>query len=244
MPDPDTRPIRIERTFHPDGSIAEEIHYLGMTEHGPWRTWHPNGQLAAGYLFEIGAYINCTNRTWYPDGRLESEAKHDHNGRVVIWNRYTPAGRLLPTLADQQRTRLDKMFAKARQAQPRKPRKVSASKAAEDAAFIDRLLASRTDSAALWLQGPGERTLGEFDPNLSAHLVTEIEELGTVEILAVEIEDIMGSEDQTASSLILRLPPDPKRRAQLFSFVRAYTRSEGFDPEPDYGQEHLFLRLC
>ncbi len=117
------KPVRVERSHYADGTLKEEVHFRGVSEHGPWRRWHPNGQLAGEFWLEKGVYLNCTNRTWYPDGALESETTYV-NGKVTASRRLDRRGKQLPTLADHQRKSLAALFAKAHSAKPRKPRRL------------------------------------------------------------------------------------------------------------------------
>ncbi len=112
--------------------------------------------------------------------------------------------------------------------------------------FIEDRLRGRSAVAREWLrEGEGStRTLGEFDRELSAELVTGLHSLGALEVLAVEIEDIPGDSGQTTNHIVIRLPEAPNERTRVFSFCNAYARSMGFDLEVDHGQRDLYLMLC
>ena len=64
---------RIERKYYPNGTLQEEIHFRNNKEHGLWRRWHPNGVLAAEWLFEDGLYTTFISKTWDEHGTLRSE---------------------------------------------------------------------------------------------------------------------------------------------------------------------------
>jgi hypothetical protein len=238
--------VRVERSYYADGMLQEEIHYRGVSEHGPWRRWHPNGQLAGEWWLERGVYMNCTNRTWYPDGALESETTYV-NGKVTASRSFSAKGKPLPTLADRQRKALRALFVKARIAKQRRARPMDERMAAQTRAFVEDRLRSRTEIARHWLCGDpdtSDRTLGEFDHELSVELIDGLHSLGVVEALAVEIEDIPGEDGQTTNHLVLRLPEALEERSRVFAFCNAYARSLGFDPEFDHGQQYLYLMLC
>lgn len=227
---------RIERSFHPDGSPAEEIHFRGTVKHGPWRTWHPNGQLAIERFLEMGE-LNGTARHWSPDGRLRSESTFA-NGRSTLLRVYSERGRIIFDSVKTRRDQIRKFATRAGKAKPlASPRNPS-----PDDELIAQLLASPTAEALLWLRGASERTLGEFDSALSIELVTTLHDLGAANVLVAEIDRSQGPE--TSNILILPLPADPAARARIFAFVNAYSKDQGFDAERDRGQPHLFLKLC
>ena len=95
-------PSRVDRNYYPDGSLKEEIHYRGVSPHGLWRQWHPNGRIAGEWYLDKGVYIEGTNRTsWYPDGTLQYEITYV-NGKQVSSFFYSPTGKLLPSEMDLQ----------------------------------------------------------------------------------------------------------------------------------------------
>jgi hypothetical protein len=237
---------RVERFYYPDGTLREEIHYRGVSEHGRWRQWHPNGQLAGEWWLDKGVYMNGTNRTWYPDGALESEDTYA-NGNEIKALHYSPSGKLLPTLSDQQRRRLRKLVAKAKLAKPGRGRRVDPDEAARTQAFVQERLAGPTAGAREWLRGASDasrRNLGEMDTDVSIELVEHLHDLGSGNVLAVDITDITGCDDQTTNHVLVQLPDDPESRARVFSLCNALTKEQGFDAEPDHGQEFLYLLLC
>jgi hypothetical protein len=114
-------------------------------------------------------------------------------------------------------------------------------------AFIDRMLASRNADAREWLRGAPEgnnRTLGEMGSDLASEFVERLYKLGASKVLAVEIEDIPGTADQTTNHLLVELPQNPEARASLFEFENQHAEVEGFDGEVDLGQQYLYLKLC
>jgi len=239
-------PTRVERTVYPDGAPKEEITYQGSAQHGPWRKWHPNGQLASEYWLDRGVYTNCTNRSWHPNGTLESEQVFV-NERVVLCRVYSERGRLIfSTTPEDQRKTLCRRIERAKAAKPRRAKK-DPEAAARTEAFARERLQSRAAEARGWFNNSpdkGLRTLGELSPEVSLDLVNALYELGALAVTAVEIEDIPGTSEQTTNHLIVQLPVDPAARARLFAFERAVAREGGFDPEPDCGQAYVYLKLC
>lgn len=241
------RPVEVVRRYYPDGTLQEEIHYRGGSEHGPWRQWHPNGQLAGEWWLEVGAYMNGTNRTWYPDGTLQMELTY-LNGKRIRERRFGPTGKLLPSDQDIQRKSLRKMLDKAGKATPPTGhRRADARSIGQGRAHIDAMLATRHAPALGWLASSSDaatRTLGEFETDLSLELVQRLLAFGAANVLAVQIESSPSDDHKTTNHILIQLPSDPGARARLFAFEGAYARDQGFDPLPDHGQEYLYLMLC
>ena len=240
------KPEWIERRYYPDGNLQEEIHYRGSSPHGAWRQWHPNGQLAGEWWLDKGVYVNGTNRTWHPDGSLASEVAY-RNERIVSERHYSTSGKLLPSRAEYQLKLLSKWASKAKRAKPTRSARVDPASAAESDKFCMDRLAGQTADAREWLLTSSDlamRNLGEMDTETSIALVTHLHDLGAPAVLAVEIETMLGSDQQTSNQLIVRLPSDPQLRAQLFTFGGQQAREQGFDAEKDSGQQYLYLLLC
>jgi hypothetical protein len=238
---------RIERHYYEDGTLKEEIEYRdgARSPNGIWRQWHPNGQLAGEFFLEHNVYVNGTNRTWYPDGRLQHECTYV-NGKITKQAMYMPTGRPIPMPEDTNRSRLKKAISRASNALPKRARKASDEEAAQDRTFIEGLLASKTAPAAEWLRKGhvvAKRTLGEMGPELSIEFVDALLGLGAVEVLAVEVEDIPGTDGQTSNHLVVRLP-GPEARARVLAFCGVIAVDEGFDAPDDTGQDWEFLKLC
>jgi hypothetical protein len=115
----------------------------------------------------------------------------------------------------------------------------------DDHKLIRKLLKSPSQSEALsWLQNAGDevRTLGELSSNEeSVSLVENLYSLGAVKVLAVEIDHY--PEGQNSGKLIVELPSDPQKRAQLFRSVGEHVERRGFERDKDTDQCHLFLWL-
>jgi len=103
--------IKIERSFHRNGALREEMSFLGRQLHGPRRTWHPNGRLASEEFFEHGLLHGLCQqwnrhgeplgsfqmkhgtgiqREWFDNGQLQLETSTvdgKFTGRIRTWLR-------------------------------------------------------------------------------------------------------------------------------------------------------------
>lgn len=262
---------RVERKYYPDGTLQEEAHYRGKQWHGPWRRWHPNGVLAQEYWFEEGVYWNGTNRQWYANGQLACEQTvlngkqvgrfliYDEHGKPVVRqyvlesravsrSKYEAACRLRPELPRYT----DPDPPSAKPARPKRSKKRKAAPTGEippddSSKFFDELLAAESAEALEWLKVPpsqGIRTLGEMGPDMSLEFVEKLYDTGAAEVVAVKIEHVPGTDDQTTNHLVVRLPADADARTSLFELESEHAESEGFDGETDRGQAYLYFKLC
>jgi hypothetical protein len=241
----------VERKYYPDGSLEEEAHYRGVSSHGPWRRWHPNGVLALEWFYDKNVWADGVHRTWHPNGALAQEMTMV-GGRCVKRACFDEKGRAVPSPDEKRMNEMRKFIErtgeKSKQATPPKRRKKKGEEEVErHDQFIAERLAAKTVSAREWLAESNEqstRNLGEMDTAVSMLLVETLLSLGVAEVLAVEVEVIPGTADETANHLVVRLPSDPAARARVLHFERAHARRLGFDSEGDWGQEHVFMMLC
>ncbi len=101
--------LKIEKSFHRNGTLREEISFLGQQLHGACRTWHPNGRLASEQFYQrgrlhglcqqwnqrgelLGSYEvkdgTGIQREWFQNGRLQLETSTvagKFTGRIRIW---------------------------------------------------------------------------------------------------------------------------------------------------------------
>lgn len=98
-----------------------------------------------------------------------------------------------------------------------------------------------------WLRANGQEAPlagNRFDAAEALAFVDELYAAGA-ERVVVASESIVDDEHELslggpyADTLKVHLPPDPSRRAALFAIAAREAREEGFDPEPDTGQEML-----
>ena len=103
--------LKIERSFYRNGTVREQLSFLGCQLHGTQRTWHPNGQIASEKFYQCGRmHGSCRqwNRSgtllgsyrmthgtgiqceWFQDGQLQLETATvdgKFTGRIRIWLR-------------------------------------------------------------------------------------------------------------------------------------------------------------
>ena len=109
--------------------------------------------------------------------------------------------------------------------------------------LIDKLIRNKDKHEALaWLRGSktgSYRYISEWTNKKSVAWIKTLYEAGAPEAWAVEFARNAGYESITV--LIVMLPTDGVVRAKVFDFANAQIQAEGFDPEDDYGQLHLYL---
>ena len=111
--------------------------------------------------------------------------------------------------------------------------------------FAQFLNSFTTREAQSWLE---ESTVEDFR-SLSEHetteeslaLVKELYAAGATTVLAVEINEYEWG--QNSGRLVIELPMDSSSRAAVLQIVNDIGRSQGFDPEHDIGQSHVFAML-
>ena len=99
--------------------------------------------------------------------------------------------------------------------------------------------------ARAWLQGGTSqlRTLGELPSNqASIDLVDGVYELGAKKVTAIGIVCYEPGDENTGK-IVVTLPDDKIARERLFNWCAEQARAQGFDPEEEVGQEHLFVSL-
>lgn len=245
------KPIRVERTFYPDGSPKEEIHYRGESCHGPWRAWHENGVLQREWFYDRHAFADGVHRSWHDNGKLAHQLT-TRNGITITEEAFSRSGKRVPTLQEQviadERKFIERAAEKARAATPpKRGRRIAEEEAKRSKTLIVRLLATRTAPAREWLsESPGDvgRTLGELDHAASVVLVDLLHDLGAVEVLAVEIQADDFLPAQTTNHLVVVLPTDAAPRARVIDFARRFARRQGFTSEGEWGQSHVYMMLC
>ena len=267
-PGPD---IRVERKYYDDGTLAEEVHYRGKKEHGPWRRWHPNGVLAEEFWFDDGLYHTGVNRSWDDTGQLRSEVPYvncqqtgrmtvyDEKGRVVFRHYAIDGRKVSPAkyrAACDTRPELprypepDEDDRKASTTRKRRAKRSPADNGQrDDTAFIEELLSGASAEALGWLRGaPGDadRSLGDMAHDESVQLVERLYAMGAMKVHAVQMEQTPGTDDESTNHLLIELPVAPDQaeaRASLFEFENQFAESEGFEGEADRGQKFLYLKL-
>lgn len=250
MSEPPPKVERVERKYYPDGSLEEETHYRGVSFHGPWRRWYPNGVLADERLYDKHVLVDGVHRSWHSNGAVFIEMT-TKGGQIVSASVLDERG--LPFGVPEDKLKGDRKFIEKSKAKallatpPKRRKKMGEEEARQHGQFIAERLAAKTVSAREWLAESSDqstRNLGEMDTAVSMLLVETLLALGAAEVLAIEVEIIPGTADETANHLVVRLGADPAARARVLHFERAHARRLGFDSEGDWGQEHVFMMLC
>jgi hypothetical protein len=247
-PTPDPPPDRMERKYYDSGTLKEEIPYLGLSPHGMWREWWPNGQVKAEWPMIRGVYENGACRQWYENGTLASESIYK-NGQVLQTRVYDVRGTLIYDSSITERNVIHRFITRAKKAKPRTA-KSHAARAAEIDAFATRMLEKSALEALAWLKphGPNsERPLGELDHHTALELIEGLYQLGARDVHVVDIQSDDMTAVQSANDLVIRLPDsvsDAQARTRVLTLIRLWARHQGFDPEPDAGQTLAYLRLC
>lgn len=110
--------------------------------------------------------------------------------------------------------------------------------------LIARHLRQRKDKyeALAWLTeapDPSKRSLAEWTNRESVRRIRELYARGAREIWAVAFDRNLPYE--SIHTLIIALPDDPSRRAAVFATADNLIQLQGYDPEPDHGQQHLYI---
>ena len=102
---------------------------------------------------------------------------------------------------------------------------------------------SKKAEALGWLKASGgKNTLGELaTTEESIALVQTAYEAGAEEVLAIEIERC--GKEETTGKLIVKLPTDKMARKRVIDWCGRQAEEQGYDPEEDTGQTHIFVML-
>lgn len=95
-----------------------------------------------------------------------------------------------------------------------------------------------------WLSGEpkGQNALGELTTNKeSLKLARKLYSIGSVKVFAIEIGK--NEQGENSGKLVIVLPADSEPRKRIFRWSNKQAREQGFDPDVDIGQEHLFVML-
>ncbi len=110
--------------------------------------------------------------------------------------------------------------------------------------LIQKLLRKRKDKfeALSWLKERDTKSvqyLAEYPPEASIKVIKEIYRSGAKEVWAVQFDRNLQYE--SINTLIITLPEDPTKRGTVFRWAHNQAEQEGFDPDVDYGQSHLYV---
>jgi hypothetical protein len=105
---------------------------------------------------------------------------------------------------------------------------------------IGELLKSEEKAEALaWLKGGAEkecRNIAEWTTRRSVEWVRALYRRGAVEVWAVRFSGF-----ESINTLVVTLPKDKKKRRAVLEWTNRQIEDDGFDPEEDYGQSHLYV---
>jgi hypothetical protein len=119
-----------------------------------------------------------------------------------------------------------------------------------DTNYEELVQAPEAAEALAWLRegkSDGQRTITGGDGKgwwgaEAVAVVQKLYEMGAVCVTAIEIAGrIEGARDQYTSSLVVELPGNKEKRAELFAWQGAFAKELGWDPTPDEGQDYLLI---
>lgn len=266
-------PHGIDHNWHENGILASECPYkhgridgvakqwndrgelLGSFEMhngtGIYRMWHPNGQLMIEFP-SVDGLRHGREIIFDFDGNFLGTT-YWINDRKVSKKKYQEACVKDPTLPryDDDKTIKQMRASSWYFSKSNEPAKLT-SKTNKDAKlekddFCLRLLKGTAVREALsWLMEHDDssfRSVGETtNQDESIKFVKRLYQQGAAAVHAVEI-DGEGDEPQNTGKLIIELPQNEKKREGLFKACGTIAKRMGFDPEPDVGQQYIFLML-
>lgn len=250
----------VTRHWHPNGVLEFEIpvrndivdgtakfwndkgELLGTYEirngNGIQKAWHQDGSLAAELTLVGGAWTG-RQRTYFPGGELIGET-YWLNSKQVSKKKYLEACKKNPSLPrydDEPQAKVDVTT------RPKGP--TAQNESEQEDSLTEQLVAAPGSREVLeWLQeGPATRTLGELATReASIELVKEVYDLGASKVMAVKIDRYPDGQENTGK-LVICLPKEKVARKKLFAWAAEKAEKQGYDPEPDAGQKHLFVML-
>ena len=110
--------------------------------------------------------------------------------------------------------------------------------------LIAKLLRKRKDKfeALAWLKGgtaQSKRYLAELTNHQSVRLIKRAYDAGVVEVWAVGFA--RNAPYESIYRLVITLPEDRVKRKATFKWANEQIERQGFEPESDYGQRHLYI---
>jgi len=256
-------PHGYHREWHENGSLASEVRYNNGVPEGVGKQWDRSGNLIFSYSIYNGTGIQ---KAWFPDQGIWAEiswlyGKMTGRQRTYMINDGTVIG---DTFWIENKSVSRKSYSKACETNPNlpryekdsdKPRKKHIPKPSTIAFMSDKdsiddftsdLLASESAHEALsWLteRGAPERSLGEAQGKESSiSLVESLYKKGAKSVWVLDIDDSLD-EEQNSGRLLIELPKNRIERYKLLAKCAEIGVENGFDPEPDTGQEYTLLML-
>lgn len=249
------------RDWHENGVVASEGQYRNGLPEGKCQQWDEEGNLIASYEIKNGTGIQ---KTWLPkpqqwieiswvngmkNGRQRSSLKDGTILGDIYWINDQPVRKAkyfeecninmeLPHYDD------DEEISKAKYKEKCKENERSSRDGDDD--LINNILTSKDLHEALdWLTETNvpERSLGECKYNEES--IAIIQSLYSVGAVKIWVFDIDGNpdEEQNSGRLIVELPDNPEKRAELLLKCVEIGDNKCFDPEPDTGQRYTLVML-
>lgn len=103
--------LRIERTRHANGRIAQERGWRGSREEGTHRGWWPDGRPRFAYTFHNGL-LQGISREWFASGALWREQHYDAGHEAGLQRMYWEDGRVRASFVVQDGRRYGLLGAK------------------------------------------------------------------------------------------------------------------------------------
>jgi hypothetical protein len=248
----------LNRTWHHNGQLAEELRYRNGRLHGTSRQWDDKGRLLGSFTMNDGS---GTQRYWHDNGQLQMEISSVNgkfHGRCRNWLRDG-------TLVDEDYYINNKAvtraaYLKAAQKQPDWPqhagepvgRAAQQNRALElrqHELFIKSLLEKSHAEARQWLsaaKNPDLRSLARFRTAKAAlQFVETLYAAGAVAIIAAVIY-VGRRGKQFADRLLVKLPKAPAKRKLLRKICQELCVKRGgacLPDKEDMGESHLFILL-
>ena len=108
--------------------------------------------------------------------------------------------------------------------------------------FCRQLIANGLHAdAPIWIKNP-KHTLGEMDHKASNKLVQKLTRAGASRIFVCEIANY-GEEGQNSGHLVVELSKTRTLRPKLLEYIARLAQEEGFDGDPDDGQDYAYVKL-
>jgi len=247
----------LNRRWHFNGKLAEELRYCHGSLHGTSRHWDERGQLLGSFTMNHGT---GTQRYWHQNGALRMEINSVSGkffGRTRIW---WHDGTLVDETYYISNVKVPRnVYLKAARSYPdwpqhegQPPGKVvrpgPSLKRKEHELFIESLLKKSHAEASQWLSGvknPALRSLAKFRTvNAALQFVATLYALGAITVIALPI--YAGKRGKLfADWLLIKLPKTPSKRKAVRKIVENLCKKRGAAllPDADMGESHLFIRL-
>ena len=253
-------PNGVTRRWHPNGVLAAEYSVKDGNYEGISKQWNEKGELLGSFEIRDGT---GTIKTWYPNGQLMGETSMlngkwtglhrgwfedgipvgDHyyiENQKVSKKKYLAACKENPSFPHYD----DQGLKVTTAVKPKGAESLNRESAKENSLARQLLAEPGSREVLHWLQeGSVTRTLGELATREdSIELAKEVYNLGATKVTAVKIDRYPDGGENTGK-LVVYLPKEKALRKRLFAWATERAEEQGYDPERDTGQKHLFVML-